>query len=159
MEEGRKNLQRIRHDVSRAAPLAAAAVARTIFGGLTHLWFRSVARRGFPLIQLQSRSLVAKARRNVNCETRATLWGLHYSGEVYLLSSSLCFGHCSTMVRQALKQETNARILPIINCFSRMAVACAIRHGYAHRRRGSVIMSTSVAFFAERAFFNASFRS
>jgi hypothetical protein len=33
---------------------------------------------------LQSRSLGAEVRPNANFETRATLWGLHRSGEVYL---------------------------------------------------------------------------
>ena len=97
-------------------PLAAAAVARTIFGGLAHLWFRSVARRGFPLIQLQSRSLVAKARRNANYETRA-LWGLHYSGEVYLTIVVAVFwarqhdGQASVKTRDECKDSANHQLL------------------------------------------------
>ena len=68
-------------------------------------------------MRLQSRSLVAKARRNANFETRVTLWGVHHSGEVYVTIVVAVFwarqhdGQASVIIRNECKDSANSQLL------------------------------------------------
>jgi len=108
-------------------------------------------------MQLQSRSLAVKARRSANFETAPHFGPHHRSDEIYLAIVVAVL-----WARQHASQASDLRKDEGKPQFSTAFLdGGGVQHttNYAHRRRGSVFMSTSVAFFAESAFFNASLRS